>query len=132
MTRRAGGHCFVGFEVTHRTGHSPALSHTSGSASASASCPFPLNGNEDLASPDYPEPVALQKSLVLFAVQYGEAVSTYVETKSQLSLEGLKTHRIALLCAEGDPLACHRGILISRQLASPGIDIQHIREGRSA
>lgn len=39
---------------------------------------------------------------------------------------GLATHRIALLCAEKDPITCHRMVLICRQLRSDPILIQHI------
>ncbi|MFV9689917.1 MAG: DUF488 family protein [Desulfobacteria bacterium] len=40
--------------------------------------------------------------------------------------EGLKRYRIALMCAEKDPITCHRTILICRQLRSKDIRIQHI------
>jgi uncharacterized protein (DUF488 family) len=36
--------------------------------------------------------------------------------------------RTALLCAEKDPLACHRAILICRYLRKDDIDIRHILE----
>ena len=39
---------------------------------------------------------------------------------------GMKEHRIALMCAEKEPLECHRTILVSRHLAAQGIDVQHI------
>jgi uncharacterized protein (DUF488 family) len=41
---------------------------------------------------------------------------------------GAGSHRIALLCAEKDPLVCHRGILICRHLARRGIGAEHILE----
>lgn len=41
---------------------------------------------------------------------------------------GLATHRIALLCAEKDPITCHRTILVCRHLRSKSIDIRHILE----
>lgn len=41
---------------------------------------------------------------------------------------GLVTHRIALLCAEKDPLSCHRTILVCRHLRFDAIDIRHILE----
>lgn len=44
---------------------------------------------------------------------------------------GLASHRIALLCAEKDPLTCHRAILVCRQLRMEPIDIQHILEDGS-
>ena len=36
--------------------------------------------------------------------------------------------RIALLCAEKDPLACHRTILVCPHLEALGLDARHIRE----
>jgi uncharacterized protein (DUF488 family) len=42
-------------------------------------------------------------------------------------LRGMKDDfRIALMCAEKEPLDCHRTILVARHLATLGIDIQHI------
>jgi uncharacterized protein (DUF488 family) len=41
--------------------------------------------------------------------------------------EGSTRMRLALMCAESDPLDCHRGILISRILAARGTPIMHIR-----
>jgi uncharacterized protein (DUF488 family) len=41
-------------------------------------------------------------------------------------IEGAKTHRIALMCAERDPLDCHRFLLIGRHLASRAIPLAHI------
>lgn len=43
-------------------------------------------------------------------------------------LQGAKKHHIALMCAEKDPLTCHRGILICRQLANARVAIRHILE----
>lgn len=41
--------------------------------------------------------------------------------------EGIKRkHRIALMCAEREPLECHRSILIGRQLDALGITVLHI------
>ena len=44
---------------------------------------------------------------------------------------GLQDHRIALLCAEKDPITCHRMVLVCRQFRGDSIDIQHIREDGS-
>jgi uncharacterized protein (DUF488 family) len=41
-------------------------------------------------------------------------------------IEGGKTHRVALLCAERDPLDCHRFLLIGRHLAARGLPVAHI------
>jgi uncharacterized protein (DUF488 family) len=38
------------------------------------------------------------------------------------------TRRVALICAEKDPLTCHRMILVCRALADRGFAAQHIRE----
>ncbi len=41
-------------------------------------------------------------------------------------LNGMKDYRIALMCAEKDPITCHRTFLICRTLDSPPISILHI------
>jgi uncharacterized protein (DUF488 family) len=41
-------------------------------------------------------------------------------------LEGRKTLRIALMCAEKEPLNCHRTILVARALERRGVQIRHI------
>jgi hypothetical protein len=40
----------------------------------------------------------------------------------------MKTQTIALMCAEKDPIACHRAILVCRHLAERGVKIAHILE----
>lgn len=42
---------------------------------------------------------------------------------------GRLRHSICLLCAEIDPLQCHRCILVARHLAGRGIPVRHIIEG---
>jgi len=39
---------------------------------------------------------------------------------------GMLKHRIALMCAEKDPLLCHRTILVARKLAEDGVPVIHI------
>jgi uncharacterized protein (DUF488 family) len=39
---------------------------------------------------------------------------------------GAQRYRLALLCAERDPLSCHRTILVARALVDQGIAVQHI------
>ncbi len=39
---------------------------------------------------------------------------------------GMQNHRVVLLCAERDPLECHRTLLVCRQLRDSSIDIRHI------
>ncbi|MBR0869647.1 DUF488 domain-containing protein [Bradyrhizobium tropiciagri] len=40
--------------------------------------------------------------------------------------EGTKLYRLALMCAEKEPLDCHRTILVSRSLEEDGVPIKHI------
>lgn len=39
---------------------------------------------------------------------------------------GASTHRVALMCAEKDPLDCHRTILVARKLVEQGLLVNHI------
>jgi uncharacterized protein (DUF488 family) len=41
-------------------------------------------------------------------------------------LKGARTHVVALMCAEREPLDCHRCLLVSRRLQSLGRDVGHI------
>jgi len=43
-------------------------------------------------------------------------------------VQGMTTHRVALMCAEKDPLTCHRTILVCRHLVAQGVQVQHILE----
>ena len=48
-------------------------------------------------------------------------------------IQGSRSHRIALMCSEGEPLNCHRTLLIARALAERGVAVAHIeRNGQSA
>ena len=40
--------------------------------------------------------------------------------------DGVKNYRIALMCAEKEPLECHRTILVARYIYALGLDVQHI------
>jgi uncharacterized protein (DUF488 family) len=40
--------------------------------------------------------------------------------------DGLSRYRLALICAEKEPLECHRGILVARELEAAGIPVRHI------
>lgn len=42
-----------------------------------------------------------------------------------------KSRRLALMCAEKEPLDCHRTILVSRSLDALGLDVQHIHADSS-
>lgn len=46
-------------------------------------------------------------------------------------VQGTAKHRIALMCAEKEPLHCHRTLLVSRALDAQGTDVAHIHaDGR--
>jgi uncharacterized protein (DUF488 family) len=39
---------------------------------------------------------------------------------------GMDRFRIALMCAEKDPLACHRAVLVARRCHEAGVTVEHI------
>ncbi len=41
-------------------------------------------------------------------------------------LAGMRNHRIAMMCAERDPLECHRTLLVARELEKVGVPVTHI------
>lgn len=49
----------------------------------------------------------------------------------QRVLKGAGKYNLALLCSEKDPLMCHRGILIAKELADHGVTVNHILEDGS-
>ncbi len=62
-------------------------------------------------------------------VQYELLAQTEIFQKGLQRIEkGAAKQRIALLCAEKDPLTCHRAILVCRHLVDRGIEAQHILE----
>ena len=44
----------------------------------------------------------------------------------QRIVRGAKEHRVALMCAEKEPLHCHRTLLVGHELDKSGIDVAHI------
>ena len=42
-------------------------------------------------------------------------------------VDGAARYRIALMCAEKEPLDCHRTLLVARALDDQGVDVAHIR-----
>lgn len=40
--------------------------------------------------------------------------------------QGAQRYAVALLCAEKEPLSCHRTVLIARRLAEAGVEVRHI------
>jgi uncharacterized protein (DUF488 family) len=60
-------------------------------------------------------------------VQYGRLAQTELFRHGlDRVLEGARGFRIALMCAEKEPLECHRTILVARHLEAPGVEIRHI------
>lgn len=61
--------------------------------------------------------------------QYSLIAKTAVfERGIERLLSGAERFRVAILCAEKEPLVCHRTILISRYLHEKGIVVRHILE----
>jgi uncharacterized protein (DUF488 family) len=60
-------------------------------------------------------------------VQYRKvADSQLFKAGLQRVIEGARAYRLALLCAEKEPLVCHRALLVSRALESAGVSVAHI------
>jgi uncharacterized protein (DUF488 family) len=66
-------------------------------------------------------------------VQY-ERVAQTAEFRRGIErvLTGARSFRIALLCAEREPLDCHRGLLVSPALEKSGVSVVHIHADGSA
>ena len=59
--------------------------------------------------------------------EYGKiAESALFQAGIQRLCRGSEKLRIAMMCAEKDPLSCHRGLLVSRVLVQAGKDVIHI------
>ena len=60
-------------------------------------------------------------------VQYGRLAETdAVRQGIERVRQGMQRDRVALMCAEKDPLTCHRAILVCRHLRADDVAIQHI------
>lgn len=60
-------------------------------------------------------------------VQYARLAASELFRKGLQRIEkGLRRYRIALMCAEKEPLECHRTILLARYLEQLDIDVRHI------
>ncbi|MFJ1457448.1 DUF488 family protein [Nocardia sp. N2S4-5] len=60
-------------------------------------------------------------------VQYARLARTSEFTSGiERLVNGAQTERIAVMCSEGEPLDCHRTVLIARVLAERGLSIDHI------
>jgi uncharacterized protein (DUF488 family) len=60
-------------------------------------------------------------------VSYAKLAATDLFRKGLERLQaGMREHRISLLCAEREPLDCHRTILVARELERAGVPVMHI------
>lgn len=60
-------------------------------------------------------------------VQYGLLSQTTLFRRGlERVRKGLEKFRIALMCAEKDPIQCHRTILVARNLVAEGVPVRHI------
>lgn len=60
-------------------------------------------------------------------VQYRRLAATVSFREGLIRLEsGHRKQRIVVMCAEGEPLDCHRTILVARELEALGICVQHV------
>ena len=60
-------------------------------------------------------------------VIYGKLAQTELFRRGiQRLLVGMAQHRISLMCAEREPLECHRTLLVARELVREGVAVTHI------
>jgi uncharacterized protein (DUF488 family) len=60
-------------------------------------------------------------------VSYAKLAATELFQRGLERLKGgMGEYRIALMCAERDPLECHRTILVARELVRAGVPVMHI------
>ena len=65
-------------------------------------------------------------------VLYSRVAETELFREGVSRLEkGIREYKVAMLCAEENPAACHRRLLVGRVLSNRGIQVDHIRgDGR--
>ncbi len=60
-------------------------------------------------------------------VQYSQLAKTNLFREGiKRIIQGMENDRIALMCAEKEPLECHRTLLVARVLDAQGIAVEHI------
>lgn len=58
---------------------------------------------------------------------YTEAAARPIFTEAlDRLIDRAKTITVCLMCAEKEPLSCHRTVLVSRRLAERGVEIEHL------
>jgi uncharacterized protein (DUF488 family) len=88
---------------------------------AEAGIAYVFLGSELGARPE--DPRFYQQGRVRYRVL---AQSTLFRTGLDRVFKGAQSHRLALLCAEKEPLECHRTLLVSRELVALGASVVHI------
>jgi len=64
---------------------------------------------------------------VLGRVQYGRLAKTPLfQSGLERVLQGATRYRVALMCAEKEPLECHRTLLVAKALVARGLPVLHI------
>lgn len=67
------------------------------------------------------------KNYVDGKVQYARLASgRSYEHGIERVMKGCQSHRIAVMCSEGDPLDCHRMVLVAETLRSRGVHVAHM------
>jgi len=74
--------------------------------------------------PDDPECYNLQTGKADYQAMQSKAL---FQKGLRRLLEGLKKHRICVMCAEENPTSCHRNLLVGEGLRREGIKLLHIR-----
>ena len=65
-------------------------------------------------------------------ISYGKLASTPPFRRGlERLLTGMRDHLIAIMCAEREPLECHRTLLVSRELEKLGVPVTHILQDGS-
>lgn len=83
-------------------------------------------GQELGARPE--DPSCYRRGRAQYSLMAGTAL---FERGIERLLAGMDRFQVALMCAEKEPLACHRSILISRSLHERGVRVRHILEDGS-
>ena len=72
------------------------------------------------------DPACYANGRVQFPKLANTALKSQFRSGIKRVLEGSQQMRIALMCAEKEPLACHRTLLVARELVRRGSEINHI------
>ncbi|MDD5063634.1 MAG: DUF488 domain-containing protein [Phycisphaerae bacterium] len=122
LLKRHGVTCIADVRSAPYSRYCPQFNKdTLAAALAAAGITYMFMGKELGGRPD--DPACYEYSCVDF-----RRVAEREEFKRGIEhlLADIPKHRIALMCAEKDPLQCHRSILVSRNLKKHNVQIKHI------